>query len=215
MTPTSYYACKGHLDGTGCDKRAIRQDFIEDGVFSELVELLNNDDLLNFIIDQTWEYYLKCDDGYTEEAALKKQLDEIEKAYSNLIKAVESGLPYDAVKPRMDELEGEKAAINKSLAEMELSRNLQLTKEHILFFFERFKDKAVDDPACKRMLIDTFINTIYVFDDKVKIAYNYTTENGQNAITLAELKKAHEHGLSEDCFECVPLSWGTRIRTLK
>ena len=47
------------------------------------------------------------------------------------------------------------------------------------------------------MLIDTFVNAIFLYDDKMEITYNY--HEGTTAVTFEELQKAVENqGLGSD-----------------
>ena len=41
------------------------------------------------------------------------------------------------------------------------------------------------------MLIDTFVNAIFLYDDKMEITYNY--HEGTTTVTFEELKKALEN----------------------
>ena len=45
-----------------------------------------------------------------------------------------------------------------------------------------------DDPGGRQKLIDTFVNAIYVYDDKITLCYNYSGEDAR--VTLAELDTA-------------------------
>ncbi len=205
----NYYVCKNHHSTPHtCDKKSVRQDWIEDLVLGEIQKILLDDELIEFIAEQAWQLYLKEDTEQEEIQTLQKQLSDIDKGISNLVKSIEAGIFNDAIKTRMDELEGQKTAIKKALADKELARGFKLTKEHILYFLEQFRNLDFKDRDCQRRLVETFVNAIFLYDDHLKITFNYSGD--QNTITLQDIEKANTHG-----FVCVGKSRATRIRTLK
>ena len=54
------------------------------------------------------------------------------------------------------------------------------------------------------MLIDTFINAIFLYDDKMVITFNY--KEGTKTITFAELQEAisNKNGSDLDCLAAPP-----------
>lgn len=199
-----YYACLNHCSGKGCGKKSIRQDVIEPYVIEKANTLLHDPDLFNLIVEKTWEYYQKQDETQIERAALQKELADIEKGIGNLVRSIEAGIFSDAIKNRIDELEEQKAAVTKSLAEMDLASGVKLTKDRIQFFLERFRDAEASDPDCQKRIIDTFINSIFLYDDKMTIAFNYSGDN--NAVTITDIKKA----TTGEGFACGRIGWAIR-----
>lgn len=193
----SYYSCLNRKHRKGCDKKPVRQDYIELLVLNEIQRILEDDELLEYIAEQTWQYYLKQDTDREEIAAMQKQLDDAEKGIGNLVQAIADGLPYGAAKGRMSELEAQSAALKKALAEKKLEQGFKLTKNHILFFLDQFKNLNVTDRDCQKRLVKTFVNAIYLFDDGIlKIAYNYSGTN--NTVTLENI----ENAITAEMFDC-------------
>lgn len=185
----SYYSCLNRKHSKGCSKKPVRQDYIEPLVLNEIQRILNDDELLEFIAERTWQYYLKQDTDREEIASMQKQLDDAQKGIANLVQAVADGMPYEAAKGHMNELEAQSAALKKALAEKKLEQGFKLTKDHILFFLDQFKNLNTSDRDCQKRLIQTFVNAIYLYDDgTMKIAYNYTG-NG-STVTLENIEKA-------------------------
>ena len=184
-----YYCCKGRLENSGCDKSHVQKDWIEEKILKEVLFVLNDEAFMNFLIDTIWEYYLKQDTESKEIENMTRKLETVGKAIENLVRSVEEGMPYKLVKNRMEELEEERAAIQKYVAEAELKRGLRLTKEHIAFFLEQFRDLKYTDRKCQTKLIETFVNSIYLYDNELTIAFNYSGEN--NTITLTDIEKAN------------------------
>lgn len=53
----------------------------------------------------------------------------------------------------------------------------EITKEHILCYIERYRKINVNDLESRKRLIDTFVNSIYLYDDK--IVFTFTTKTVQ------------------------------------
>ena len=68
-----------------------------------------------------------------------------------------------------------------------------LTKEQIIFWFHRFRKLNINKLEHRRRLINSFVNAIYLHDDKMIITFNY--KNGTKTITFDDLEKS---GLSSD-----------------
>lgn len=180
-----YYICKKN------DKKPVRKEWIEETVLQEVHRILDDDEIFQMIVDNTWEYYLEQDTKEHEREAMLKQIADIEKGIANLSKAVEQGMPFDVVSGRLDELSGQKIALQKAIAEPEIQKGFKLTKDHIQFFLEQFRSMDASDRNCEKRLISVFVNAIYVYDDKLKIAFNYSEEGQRNTVSLHDVECSH------------------------
>ena len=180
-----YYICKKN------DKKPVRKEWIEETVLQEVHRILGDDEVFQMIVDNTWEYYLEQDTKEHEREAMLKQIADIEKGIANLSKAVEQGMPFDVVSGRLDELSGQKIALQKAIAELEIQKGFKLTKDHIQFFLEQFRSMDASDRNCEKRLISVFVNAIYVYDDKLKIAFNYSEEGQRNTVSLHDVECSH------------------------
>ncbi len=79
--------------------------WIENLVLEYVIKLVQDEELLEFIAENTYQYYIaqNTDSSYTD--SLQKSLAEVEKSISNLVRAIEQGIFNDATKQRMDELD--------------------------------------------------------------------------------------------------------------
>ena len=119
---------------------------------------------------------------------MTRQLDQTEQAIKNLIRAIEAGILTEETKQRMDELTTQKAELKAAIADRELARGFHLQREHIAFFLYELRKADHSDREVQKRLIQTFVNAVFVFDDCVKITFNYSG-NG-NAVTLKTLQAA-------------------------
>lgn len=201
-----YYICKKN------DKKPVRKEWIEETVLQEVHRILDDDEIFQMIVDNTWEYYLKQDTKEHEREAMLKQIADIEKGIANLSKAVEQGMPFDVVSGRLDELSGQKIALQKAIAELEIQKGFKLTKDHIQFFLEQFRSMDASDRNCEKRLISVFVNAIYVYDDKLKIAFNYSEEGQRNTVSLRDVECSHVvHSPTLCRMHTNTLSWVKRV----
>ena len=75
-------------------------------------------------------------------------------------------------KQRLDELEARRDTLNASILEEELQKPA-LSREQILFWFEQFRHGDVNSTAYQRQIIDTFVDSVYIFDDRVALNFNF------------------------------------------
>lgn len=67
-------------------------------------------------------------------------------------------------------------------------RRPTLTKEQIIFWFERFRKLNTNKLEHRCRLIDSFINSVYLYDDRMVITFNY--KDGAKTITLEEIENS-------------------------
>ena len=64
----------------------------------------------------------------------------------------------------------------------------KLTREQMTAWFEQFRHGDPANRDFQKRLIDTFVNAVYVFDDKLVLTYNY--QHGTQTISLDEIASA-------------------------
>ncbi|MCL1873640.1 MAG: recombinase family protein [Clostridiales bacterium] len=183
----NYYSCNNQRKKK-CDKKIIRKSWIEDIVLHETKRLLFDDILLDFIAENTYNYYTEANTDTSYTKALASGLKETETAMSNLIRAIEAGIFNEDTKKRMSELDEQKRQILASIERSKLQTGLLLTKDHILYFLKRFRELDIEDIEAQKRLVSTFINAVFVYDDNVKLTFNYSGDN--RIITLQEVDAA-------------------------
>ena len=61
-----------------------------------------------------------------------------------------------------------------------------LTRVQIAFFIYRFRKFDVTKREQRQRLIDSFVNAVYLYEDKIILTFNY--KDGSKTITLAEVE---------------------------
>ena len=189
-----YYKCGGAKRRLGCKRKAVKKHWIERVAVVTTVERVLQDAEINRIADAIVALQDKED---TTIPALREQLKECEKGIENMLNAIQMGILTTSTKTRLEELEARQNKLKLSIMQAELQKP-KYTKEQIVSWINRFKYGDVDDTEYQKQIIDTFINAIYVFDDKLVFTYNF--KDGTEAI----LPKAVEDAFGSDLTQVAP-----------
>ena len=84
-----------------------------------------------------------------------------------------------------------------SILQAELERP-KYSREDIIEWISRFKYGDPSNKEYQRQIIDIFLNSIYVFDDRLVFTYNY--KNGTQTVSLADVSAA----FGSDLKSCTP-----------
>lgn len=181
----AYYSCTKRKRGRSCKKESVPKDWIEDLVVGELVKIVHNDELIEQIADRVMEYQ-KREKDQAGLHALEIRQKENEKAISNMLAAIEAGIITPSTKTRLMELEADRADIEKGIAH-ELLAEPEFERDQIIYFLERFRSGDINDEAYRIMLVDTFLNSVYLYDDDhLVLVMNYSGENCKVDLKLVE-----------------------------
>ncbi len=187
-----YYKCVSvKKKRTECHKKPVRKEWIEDLVVSETMKMVMDDKAIEAIVSMLMDLQ---DRDNVNVPLYEQQLREAETAISNLLDAIQQGILTRSTKERLEELEMQREELKLSILQAQMARP-RYTKEQIVSWINRFKYGSADDPQYQKQIIDTFINSIYVFDDKIVFTYNF--QDGTEPITLAEIEAAFGSDLTQ------------------
>ena len=65
--------------------------------------------------------------------------------------------------------------------------------EYVLFFLTDLRNGDVKSPAFQKRLIDIFVNAIFVYDDRLTMTFNFSSD--ARIITLSDLDSINTEGL--------------------
>lgn len=154
---------------------------------------------------------------------LKAQLEDVEKKLDNLVEAMTQGIFSATTKKLLDDLEAQKKNIEAAFTQNEI-RNPVLSKEQILFALCNYRKLDLSVQSDKQKLIDSFVNSIYLYDDHFIITFNY--KNSSKKVSFKELnsssltssappKTRNTHKWGVPCFLCDGVPSQTQRRKLR
>ena len=170
-----YYSCQRRRLEKDCKKKHVRQDYIERVVVDSTLRYVLQPDVIQWIADAVMAYQER-EGASAELSMLQEQKAENEKATANLMKAIEMGIITENTKRRLLELEHEAVELKRSI-DLEIASHTHLEREQIIYWMERFRDGDRKSQDFRRKVIDSFVNAVYLWDDRIKIAFNYSGKN--------------------------------------
>ena len=191
-----YYKCVSvKKKRTECHKKPVRKEWIEDLVVGETMKMVMDDKAIEAIVSMLMDLQ---DRDNVNVPLYEQQLREAETAISNLLNAIQQGILTRSTKERLEELENRRDELENRLACEKLAKP-KVSAEFMTFWLHRFRKLDVRQQSHRKILIDTFINAIFLYDDKMVITFNY--KEGTKTITFAELQEAisNKNGSDLDC----------------
>ena len=190
-----YYKCAAAKKKKSCHKKTVRKQWLEDLVVNQTMHLIQDDAIIESIVAKVMELQ---DQENTMLPLYEKQLKEAEAGIQNLLNAIQAGILTSSTKERLEQLEETKRELEACIAEEKLAKP-KLTEDFVRFWLLRFRKLDMDQKAQRQALVDTFINSIYLYDDKVLITFNY--KEGTQTISFNDVTEvvSKENGSDLDC----------------
>ena len=197
-----YYKChavKKRLND--CKKKSVKKEWIEDLVVKETMAMLMDDAAIEAIVSMLMRLQ---DEESSDLPIYEKQLRETETAIDNIVTAVMNGMASKALQTKLTQLEATKEELLVRIEEEKLEKP-KISAEFMTYWLHRFRKLDVTKESHRQMLIDTFVNAVFVHDDKLLLTFNF--KDGTRTITLNDVKTAT--GSSGSDLDCLwaPIKW--------
>ena len=172
-----YYKCHGRKNRkTGCGMKPIPKETLEEMVIRITQEDVLTDDMISALCARVME--LQSQDAEDPRMkGMERALKDVKKKIGNIMTAIESGIITPTTKDRLTELEAEKDRISAEMAKIQIMKT-SYTEEEVRFYLQSFRNGKTDNPEFARQLIETFVNSIYVYDDYIVMFYNFQGGGG-------------------------------------
>lgn len=168
-----YYSCAERKNHHACKKKNEKKDFIEWYVCEQTLYYVLAPDRIDAVAEAVVAQYNKEFRGTQVEdlEKLVKRLDaDLNKLVDNLIIMPDSARPKIA--ERMEVIGAQKAEAEAELAKMRLIRDIRITEDQVKAWLKRFASGDLMDQDFRQQIIDTFINSVYLYDDRIIVFYN-------------------------------------------
>lgn len=184
-----YYKCASVKNHKGCDKKTVKKEWIENLVIEQIKKLIFDDELIEKLADTVMNLQSKEN---TVLPLLKKRFADTQKSIDNMLDAIQQGILTASTKERLESLEKQKSELSVQIIKEEIAKPT-LSREQIIFWFHRFRKLNTKKLDHRRRLIDSFVNAIFLYDDRITFTFNY--KDGTKTINFTELEKS---GLGSD-----------------
>ena len=170
-----YYACQaGRRKKVKCATKPIRKQYIEDTVIETTVKLLSNVSIVSDLANTIYTVHQNETADDTALKSLEQRRKEALRSQNNMIKAIEQGIITEATKGRLTELETEINHLDFEIAKEKAHNYAFLTVEQIEQYLSRFVFDNTDDVKVRKLLINTFVREVILYEDEIVITYNFT-----------------------------------------
>ena len=186
-----YYRCLGsdawrRLSGSVCNNRPVRQDLLDEVVWTEVVRLLENPQLIQSELERRLAAAREADPTKRHEEALRRELVRIRKSIDRLLTAYQEGLlALDELRERMPNLRRREQADNaqlQAIANQSVERATYLRlAETLTTFLTRLRSSAdALDISERQRVLRLLVKEILVGDDKIVIRHCIPLPTGGN-----------------------------------
>ena len=166
-----YYQCMS-AKKKRCSKKTIKKNVLENCVLKLVMQIFKDRALIKRIVDTC--YSMQSTES-TQLPALRKQLKQNKKE-----------IVTKSTKTELERLEDEQEHIEIEIAKEQIVRPI-ISKEQIEAWIMNFAKTDLKSQEQKQRLIDIFINSVCVYDDKIVILFNY--KDGERCISLDTLNE--------------------------
>ena len=179
----NYYRCLGsdgyrRLRGAVCTNRPIRQDYLDQFVWSEIIRLLDDPDLVQAEIDRRQATARNADPLRRRQEELRREQLRIEKNNERLLTAYQEGLmTLPQLRQRMPVLQKQAQAVGSELQSLEMAavdeaRYLQLA-ESLAGFRSKLRVRADTlDVAVRQQILRLIVKEVLVGADTITLRHS-------------------------------------------
>ena len=174
-----YYACAVKKKSHRCKKKNERKQPLEYYIVERTVNYILTPERIDFVADALVKKY-ESDFNASGAANLEKTINrldrEISDAVDNLLAFTGNKPVQDKIAEKIETLSAQKQDAEADLATMRIAMKHALKKEDYVKWLSSFRGGDPLDEKYQKRIIDTFINAVYVFDDKMVTYYNVKDE---------------------------------------
>ena len=168
-----YYTCSHRKHPWRCSKKNERKEHIEQFIVEQTLEhVLTQRQIARIAKAVVAEYKKEFSDSGMQslKTAIARIDRELEKLVDALIDAPKAA--HKRIYDRMESLELQKEDLEESLSRLKVASRIALTEEEVAAWLMQFAAGDVNDAAFCHKVIDTFVNCVYLYEDRIAIFYN-------------------------------------------
>lgn len=186
-----YYSCGERRRNKTCKKAHEKKGFVEWYIVEQTVEYVLTPSRIDYIAESVVAQY---DNEFndTRISDLEKRIAKIDR---DIDKAVDASLeaPTKAARAkffdRMEQLELQKTDLEIDLSKLRIANGIRFTVDDIKKWLRNFCHGDPMDEDFRKRIIDVFVNSVYLYDDRMVVFYNI---KGGKQINYFEMQQATE-----------------------
>ena len=215
-----YYKCFGRKsDKNSCSKKNVKQDYIESVVFGATVEYVLTPKVIDKIAKTVVDNFNAEIEKPTALLAFEKDLKTVKKSIDKILTAIEEGIYTKSTKEKLLSLEATQEDLEAKIAVEKAKQIKPLELVDVRTFLNYYARKQYENGQEKNEFFNSFINRVFLFDDKVIILYNTNKRETKRLnkkecleiINGKNLEEIKENSFEREKFKRVSSGCGNRI----
>ena len=188
-----YYICLSRRKKRAkCNTKPVQKQWLEDAVINATTQMLSSVNNVKAIAQNIFEVHKKETADNTALKLIERKRAEAVKAQNNIIRAIEKGIITDATKSRLTELETQIAEFDIEINKEKARSYTFLTADDIEMYLSKFVFESTDDIRVRKLIVNTFIREVILYDDEIVITYNFTDYPERLKITKEHVLQAEK-----------------------
>ena len=171
-----YYSCQSKKRRAGCSKSSIRKEKLEDAVVNFLMDHCLTGEMMEQIaaaVVQAQQEALSS----SPLAAMESELRDALRKQDNINNAIAEGIWNSSTKEKLDHLSVTIKNLQETISTLKYAQGKLTDHDAVIKYLQRFAAGDRQDPEHRAFLIHTFLNSVHVFDDHLKILINAVEGN--------------------------------------
>lgn len=185
-----YYGCRGRRLRNGCKKKHEKKDFIEWYVCEQTVNYVlsptRTQEIAAAVVAQ---YDNEFNDAKIRE--LERAINKIERdidKYTDMLLEVPKAA-RQRIYDKIELADMQKSDLEIDLSKLRIANGIRYTEDDITTWLKTFCNGDLCDPTFRQRIIDVFVNSIYLYDDRVIVFYNI---HGGKQVSFIDMLNAAE-----------------------
>lgn len=196
-----YYTCHNHKRYHKCKKKAERLEVMERYAVEETVKFILNPQRIDSIAEKIAAFHKK-DCGEDKISAEERRLADIDKEINGCVDALiktSNKAALDKINEKLDVLQRQKEDAEVTLAKLKITADMSITSAEVAEWLRTFCEGDISDEDFRRRIIYAFINSIFVYDDKIIVYYNISDFSDGKTVSWAENEEYIRNAGGSDC----------------
>lgn len=181
-----HYICRKKKKERACKKKTEDKDFLEWYIVEQTCLYVLDPGRLEYIAERVVACYNDSFDAQrigALEARIAKIDRDLDKT-TELLFAAPSAAAVERINKHVVELEAQRAELESEVSGLKIATAITYTVPEVVAWLKQFCNGDPLDAEFRRRIIETFINSVYVYDDRIVIYFNV---RGGKQISYADM----------------------------
>ena len=193
-----------------CKKKNVRKDFIEPLILDVCRDLMSDEMIYNIV--KAVEEQNLLDQESAAVIRLREEIKSLEKKIEVLLDQLEEGVNSARIANRLKKREDELEELNKQL-QKEKAKQRKIDPDLARTFLVSIRSGSRDDLEYQKLLVNTLIDRIYLYDDHFSIFLNHSGRKGKVSNSeAADIERYFDKNPNDSSITLASgTPWGCRI----